>query len=374
MNRKILFLDRDGTLIREPADFQIDSLEKLDFLPHVIGCLRQLQLAGYYLVIVSNQDGLGEPHFPRERFDIPNEKMLQVFRGEGVEFDAVLVDHHHEHENHPNRKPNTGMVLPYLAQHSVDLRQCFMIGDRKTDALLAANLGIRSLTIKDALSNDGDKKTGHIPESPTSLFTNWTEMTRHILAQGRSSAIHRQTKETDVRVSVTLHGKGEHNIHTGLKFFDHMLEQLAVHSGMDINIATVGDLDVDEHHTVEDTAIALGQALKQAVGDKRGLQRYGFVLPMDESEAHCSLDFSGRPYLKFKAKFTRERVGELPTELVEHFFYSLVMHSGLTLHLKVKGDNDHHQIEALFKATARAIRMALADMGTDALPSSKGTL
>ena len=372
--RKVLFLDRDGTLIREPEDYQIDSLDKLVFLPGVIAALRKLRLAGYHLVIVSNQDGLGEPHFPLERFHVPNNKMLEIFAGEGVDFDAVMVDEHYEHENHPNRKPNTGMVLPYLAQHPVDLSQCFMIGDRKTDALLAANLGIRSLTIKDPLSNDGDKKCTHIPDQPTTTFTSWDALCAHILDQPRTATVVRKTHETQINCSLLLQGSGQADIHTGLGFFDHMLQQVAVHGGLDLTLRCTGDLHVDEHHTVEDVAITLGQALKLAVGDKRGLHRYGFVLPMDEAEAHCSLDFSGRPYLKFKAKFRRERVGELPTELVEHFFYSLAQHAGLTLHLKVKGDNDHHQIEALFKAFARALRMATQQLESTALPSSKGVL
>ncbi|MFN3842273.1 MAG: bifunctional histidinol-phosphatase/imidazoleglycerol-phosphate dehydratase HisB [Rehaibacterium terrae] len=352
--RRIAFIDRDGTIIEEPADQQIDAYEKLRFVAGAIPALLRLQAAGYELVMVSNQDGLGSPRFPRESFEGPHRLMMQVLESQGVVFREVLIDPSLPEENSPNRKPGVGMVLHYLRDRSIDLAHSVVIGDRETDLRFADNLGARGFRIG----------PGH---------DDWDGIVRRILASPRRAEVERTTRETKIRVRVDLDRTAELAAATGLGFFDHMLEQLGKHGGFALAVSCAGDLHIDEHHTVEDTALALGQALRQALGDKRGIARYGFTLPMDEALATAALDFSGRPYFVFEGAFPRERVGELPTELVPHFFRSLCEAAGLNLHLSVRGENTHHMIEACFKAVARALRQAVRKEGAE-LPSTKGAL
>ncbi|MBB5014275.1 bifunctional histidinol-phosphatase/imidazoleglycerol-phosphate dehydratase HisB [Rehaibacterium terrae] len=352
--RRIAFIDRDGTIIEEPADQQIDAYEKLRFVAGAIPALLRLQAAGYELVMVSNQDGLGSPRFPRESFEGPHRLMMQVLESQGVVFREVLIDPSLPEENSPNRKPGVGMVLHYLRDRSIDLAHSVVIGDRETDLRFADNLGARGFRIG----------PGH---------DDWDGIVRRILASPRRAEVERTTRETKIRVRVDLDRTAEPVAATGLGFFDHMLEQLGKHGGFALAVSCAGDLHIDEHHTVEDTALALGQALRQALGDKRGIARYGFTLPMDEALATAALDFSGRSYFVFEGAFPRERVGELPTELVPHFFRSLCEAAGLNLHLSVRGENTHHMIEACFKAVARALRQAVRKEGAE-LPSTKGAL
>lgn len=354
----ILFVDRDGTLIEEPSDFQIDRFDKLRFVPGVIPALLQLRDAGYEFVMVTNQDGLGTESFPRSTFDGPHDLMLQVFASQGIVFRDVLIDTSFPADNAPTRKPALGLVRGYLRDRSIEWSRSAMIGDRETDVQFARNLGVRAFQLKTAqFGGDWD----------------WAGIAHALLASPRVAQVDRRTKETQVEVRVDLDRPTDPEVATGLGFFDHMLEQLGKHGGFSLALRCEGDLHIDEHHTVEDCGLALGQALRQALGDKRGIGRYGFTLPMDESLASAALDFSGRPYFVFDGSFRRERVGELPTELVPHFFRSLCETAGLNLHLKVEGDNDHHQVEACFKAVARALRQAIRREG-NALPSTKGVL
>ncbi|WP_242103480.1 bifunctional histidinol-phosphatase/imidazoleglycerol-phosphate dehydratase HisB [Lysobacter sp. M2-1] len=354
----VLFVDRDGTLIEEPADFQIDRYEKLRFVPGVIPALLRLRDAGYQFVMVTNQDGLGTEAFPQQDFDGPHALMLQVFESQGIVFRDILIDRSLPAEGLPTRKPGVGLALPYLQDRTIDWARSAMVGDRETDDAFAGNLGIRAFRLR------------------TPQFGgqwDWAGIA-HVLANApRAARVVRNTKETQIQVEVDLDRAGEPQVATGLGFFDHMLEQLGKHGGFAMSLRCDGDLHIDEHHTVEDSALALGQALREALGDKRGIGRYGFTLPMDESLASAALDFSGRPYLVFDGSFARERVGELPTELVPHFFRSLCESAGLNLNLQVRGDNDHHKVEACFKATARALRQAIRREGSE-LPSTKGLL
>jgi imidazoleglycerol-phosphate dehydratase/histidinol-phosphatase len=352
--RRILFVDRDGTLIREPADEQIDSLEKLDLVPGVIPALLALAEAGYELVIVSNQDGLGTDSFPTRDYEIPQQKMMDIFASQGVHFADVLIDPHFEHENAPTRKPGIGLVLDYLKSGELDLADSWVIGDRETDLQLAENMGIGGLRIGDG-------------------FESWPSITHKLINRPRQASVQRKTNETDIRVFVDLDAGGSSDIETGIGFFDHMLDQLASHGGFRLELSCNGDLEIDEHHTVEDCALALGQALDSALGDRRGIGRYGFVLPMDESLAQVAIDLSGRPALVFDAEFPRDTVGALSTEMVRHFFASLSQSLRAAIHLQVSGENTHHMIEGLFKGAGRALRPALARQGTD-LPSTKGML
>ena len=354
----ILFIDRDGTLIEEPADFQIDAYEKIRFVRDCIPALLKLRDAGYQFVIVSNQDGLGSEAYPQASFDGPNDLMLQIFESQGIRFREVLVDPSWPEENRPTRKPGIGLVLHYLQDRDIDWARSAMVGDRPTDLQFADNLRIRGFQLKTPqFGGDWD----------------WPSIAHELADAPRRANVQRNTKETRIRVDVDLDRVAEPVIRTGLPFFDHMLEQIGKHGGFALRIDTEGDLHIDEHHTVEDTGLALGQALKQALGDKRGIGRYGFTLPMDETLASAALDFSGRPYFVFDGEFRRERVGDLPTELVPHFFRSLCDASGLNLNLSVRGDNDHHKIEACFKALARALRQAIRREGAE-LPSTKGAL
>ena len=354
----ILFVDRDGTLITEPDDFQVDAFEKLRFVDGVIPAMLRLRDAGWQFVMVTNQDGLGTDAFPQAAFDGPHALMLQVFASQGITFREVLVDTSFERDNSPNRKPNTGLVTGLLRDRGVDWTRSAMVGDRETDIRFAENLGIRGFKLRSPQFGDG---------------TDWAAIAHALVAAPRVANVVRKTNETAIEVAVDLDDAAKPDIATGLGFFDHMLEQLGTHGGFALRLRCAGDLHIDEHHTVEDCALALGQALREALGNKRGIGRYGFVLPMDEAQASATLDLSGRPYFLFEGSFARERVGDLPTELVPHFFQSLCQSAGITLHLAVRGDNAHHQVEACFKVVARALRIALRREG-DALPSSKGVL
>ncbi len=354
----ILFVDRDGTLIEEPDDFQIDAYDKLRLVRNVIPAMLRLRDAGYQFVIVSNQDGLGSEGYPQESFDGPNNLMLQIFASQGIVFRDVLVDPSWPQDNSPNRKPGIGMMLPYLQDRSIDWARSGMVGDRPTDIQFADNMRIRGFQLRtEQFGGEWD----------------WDGIAHALADAPRRATVQRDTKETRIRVSVDLDKAAPAQISTGLPFFDHMLDQIGRHGGFALEIAASGDLHIDEHHTIEDTGLALGQALREALGDKRGIGRYGFTLPMDETLASAALDFSGRPYFVFEGTFKRERVGDMPTELVPHFFRSLCDAAGLNLNLKVEGDNDHHKVEACFKALARALRQAIRREGTE-LPSTKGAL
>jgi imidazoleglycerol-phosphate dehydratase/histidinol-phosphatase len=354
----ILFIDRDGTLIEEPDDYQVDAYDKLRFVAGVVPALLRLRDAGYEFVIVSNQDGLGTPRFPREAFEGPQRLMLQLFESQGIVFRDVLVDASLPEEGSPNRKPGIGMLLPYLRDRGIDWRRSAMVGDRATDVAFARNLGIRGFQLRTAqFGGEWD----------------WAGVAHALADAPRRASVRRKTRETWVRVDLDLDRAQEPAVATGLPFLDHMLDQVGQHGGIALDVAVEGDLHVDEHHTVEDAALALGQALREALGDKRGIGRYGFTLPMDDALASAALDFGGRPYLVFDGEFRRERVGDLPTELVPHFFRSLCDAAALNLHLSVRGDNDHHKVEACFKAFARALRQAIRREGS-ALPSTKGVL
>ncbi len=358
MSTPILFIDRDGTLIEEPADFQIDAYEKIRFVRDCIPALLKLRDAGYQFVIVSNQDGLGSENYPQATFDGPQALMMQVFESQGIVFREVLIDASWPHENKPTRKPGIALALHYLRDRSIDLERSAMVGDRETDLQFAVNMGIRGFQLKTGQFGGG---------------WDWAGIAHELADAPRRSVVRRDTKETKIKVEIDLDRVADPVISTGLPFYDHMLEQIGKHGGFSLKIETQGDLHIDEHHTIEDTALALGQALREALGDKRGIGRYGFVLPMDETRASAALDFSGRPYLVYEAEFKRERVGDMPTELVPHFFRSLCDAAGLNLHITVQGDNDHHKIEASFKVLARALRQAIRREGAE-LPSTKGAL
>lgn len=354
MSRKILFLDRDGCLIEEPADQQIDSYEKLALLPGVIAALQRFVAAGYELVMVTNQDGLGTDSFPEPHFNGPHQLLLRILDSQGIRFHEVLVDRSFPHQGLDTRKPGTAMLRHYLADDSWSRAASAMVGDRETDLQFAANMGVRGLRV-----------------GPQGI--DWQDVAHQLLDAPRTASVTRNTRETRITVGVDLDQPAEPKVHTGLGFFDHMLEQIGKHGGFALELRCDGDTHIDEHHTIEDCALALGQALKQALGDKRGIGRYGFTLPMDEAQASAELDLSGRPYFVFEGAFPRERVGDVPTELVPHFFRSLCETLGANLHLTVRGDNAHHMVEACFKVVARTLRQALRREGSE-LPSTKGTL
>lgn len=360
--RKVLFIDRDGTIIKEPEDEQIDSFEKLSFLPGVLQWLSRIQHElDYALVMVTNQDGLGTDSFPEDTFWPAHNKMLEILEGEGIRFDEILIDRHFPHENAPTRKPGTGMLTHYI-KGDFDLKNSFVIGDRTSDLELAKNLGSKGIFI------------GEQEDSAALSTWSWAEIYRFLKGTDRVGEVVRTTSETDIRVKVNLDGNGRCKIDTGIGFYDHMLEQIGRHGGVDLDIYCKGDLHIDEHHTVEDTAIALGQAFKQALGAKKGILRYGYLLPMDEALAQVAIDFGGRPWLVWECEFKREKVGELPTEMFYHFFKSFSDAAACNLNIKVEGDNEHHKIEAIFKAFAKAINMAKSPSGQSGVPSTKGVI
>jgi imidazoleglycerol-phosphate dehydratase/histidinol-phosphatase len=350
-----LFIDRDGTLIEEPADHQVDALEKVRFMPGVFAALETLQRRGYRLVMVSNQDGLGTASFPRPKFEAAHRFVLETFAAQSITFEAVFICPHRPDEGCACRKPATGLLDEYLRGGTVERSASAVIGDRDTDLALAANLGIRGLRVR---------RDGAPHETWPAIVTELT---------ARRAQVTRRTRETDIAVRVDLDAPGPHRINTGLGFFDHMLEQLAAHGGFALELSCRGDLHIDEHHTVEDCALALGEALRRALGSKVGIARYGFLLPMDEALAQVAIDLSGRAISRFEGRFERERVGELPTELVPHFFRSLADALGAAIHVSITGENTHHMIEGCFKAVGRALRQAVR-RESDALPSTKGTL
>lgn len=364
MKKKILFIDRDGTLIIEPLpDRQVDSLEKLEFYPEVFQYLSRISKElDYLLVIVTNQDGLGTESFPEETFWPTHNKMLKAFENEGIKFHAIHIDKTFEHEKAPTRKPGTAMLTEYFSD-TYDLKNSVVIGDRLTDVQLAKNLGAKSILLNSLECPDADLIT-----------TSWKDIYLFLRAQKRKAVIHRKTLETDIKVELALEGTGKAKINTGLGFFNHMLEQIAKHGLMDLNIDVQGDLHIDEHHTIEDVAITLGQAFHQALGDKKGIQRYGFLLPMDDCIAYAAIDFGGRPELIWKAKFKREKIGDVPTEMFKHFFKSFCNYAKCNLFIKAKGKNEHHKIESIFKAFAKAIYMAIQMNPNQNLPSTKGVL
>ncbi len=355
MPKKALFIDRDGTIIREPADEQIDSFEKLQFVPGAIGALAEIRRkTDYEFIMVSNQDGLGTDSFPEDTFWPVHNFILETLEGEGVTFDAQHIDRHFPADNAPTRKPGTGMLTEYM-QGEYDLSACYVIGDRETDVQLAENLGCRALRLGDDMP--------------------WSRIAEILIAGERSATVTRTTRETDISVSLYLDNPEKVSVNTGLGFFDHMLLQIAHHGGIGVEIQTKGDLYVDEHHTIEDTALALGECLRKAVGNKIGLQRYGYTLPMDDCLCAVALDLGGRPWLVWDAEFQRERIGDVPTEMFLHFFKSLSDAAAMNLNIRAKGTNEHHKIEGIFKAFARALRMALRrDTQHLVLPSSKGAL
>ncbi len=357
MKKRILFIDRDGTLIEEPEDEQIDSFGKLKFTR---GVLRNLSFIrsrlDFEFVMVSNQDGLGTPSFPEDTFWPVHNFIMQTLEGEGITFDDTLIDRHFPEDNAPTRKPGTAMVEKYMLGPAYDMASSYVIGDRETDRQFAANIGCKALI----LGRDG---------------MTWDKIAEILFAGERTAEVRRTTHETDIHVGVNLDGTGRCDISTGLGFFDHMLEQIGRHGMIDLTVHTHGDLHVDEHHTIEDTAIALGECLLQALGDKRGIERYGYSLPMDDCLCQVALDFGGRPWLVWDAAFTREKIGDMPTEMFLHFFKSLSDSARMNLNIRAEGTNEHHKIEGIFKALARSIRMAVRrDIYHYELPSTKGML
>ncbi|MBO7556862.1 MAG: bifunctional histidinol-phosphatase/imidazoleglycerol-phosphate dehydratase HisB [Bacteroidaceae bacterium] len=353
--KQVLFIDRDGTILVEPEDEQIDSFEKFQFVSGVIRNLHFIRThLDFEFVMVSNQDGLGTNSYPEETFWPTHNLMLQTLKGEGIEFDDILIDRSFPEDNLPTRKPGTRMLTKYM-QGDYDLENSYVIGDRETDAKLAENLGCKSLILSDELD--------------------WNRIAEILFAGERTASVRRTTKETDIDISLCLDGTGKSDISTGLGFFDHMLEQIAKHGSIDLKIHVKGDLNVDEHHTIEDTGIALGECIGKALGDKRGIERYGYTLPMDDCLCSVALDFGGRPWLVWDAEFHRERVGDMPTEMFLHFFKSFSDAARMNLNIKAEGENEHHKIEGIFKALARSLKMAVKrDIYKYQLPSSKGML
>ena len=374
--KRALFIDRDGTLVIEPpVDYQLDSLEKLEFYPKVFRNLyfirKQLD---FEFVMVTNQDGLGTDSFPEDTFWPAHNKMLKTLEGEGIRFDDILIDRSFPEENSPNRKPRTGMLGRYLSGE-YDLANSYVIGDRLTDMQLAVNLGAKGIWLRSDDSEAQQLLMENTAISPVLITDDWDRITEYLFAGERRATVRRTTKETDIFVEVNLDGHGRTEISTGLGFFDHMLYQIGKHSGMDLTVRVKGDLEVDEHHTIEDTAIALGEALSKALGDKRGIERYGYCLPMDDCLCSVALDFGGRPWLVWDAEFRREKVGDMPTEMFLHFFKSLSDAARMNLNIRAEGVNEHHKIEGIFKALARSIKMAIRrDIYRFELPSTKGAL
>ncbi|WP_116787323.1 bifunctional histidinol-phosphatase/imidazoleglycerol-phosphate dehydratase HisB [Flavobacterium psychrotrophum] len=361
--KKVLFIDRDGTLVIEPpTDLQLDSLEKLEFYPGVFSGLGKIvKELDYELVMVTNQDGLGTDSFPEDTFWPAQDKIVKAFENEGIRFSEIIVDRSFPHENLPTRKPGTGLLTHYL-KGNYDLANSFVIGDRATDVQLAVNLGSQSIFI-------GDDCKG-----ATICTKSWEEIYSYLKQIPRTGTVVRKTNETNIAVTVNLDNNSNSSISTGLAFFDHMLDQLSRHGGIGLDIQVDGDLEVDEHHTIEDTALALGEAFLKALGSKKGIERYGFLLPMDDCLSQVAIDFGGRPWLVWDADFKREKIGEMPTEMFLHFFKSFSDTAKCNLNIKSEGTNEHHKIESIFKAFAKAIKMAVKQTDNYAIPSTKGTL
>jgi imidazoleglycerol-phosphate dehydratase/histidinol-phosphatase len=361
--KKVLFIDRDGTIISEPADEQVDSFEKLRFLPGAITNLSRIAAeTDYELVMVTNQDGLGTESFPEKTFWPVHNKMLEILKDEGVRFSEIFIDRSFPADNAPTRKPGTAMLVGFLAQ-GIDLSSSFVIGDRLTDVKLARNLGCKAIYFGEKSTNEADFCT-----------SDWNDIYKYLKTIPRTAKVERITKETSITLSVNIDGKGKSRISTGIGFFDHMLEQIAKHSNMDLEINASGDLNVDEHHTVEDVAICLGEAILKAIGSKKGIERYSFLLPMDDSLAQVALDMGGRPWLVWDAKFVNSKIGEMPSEMLFHFFKSFSDSAKCNLNIKVEGENDHHKAEAIFKALAKALKQALNQTNNFDIPTTKGKL
>jgi imidazoleglycerol-phosphate dehydratase/histidinol-phosphatase len=370
--KKILFIDRDGTLILEPPDEQIDSLEKLEFYPGVFTWLGKIiRETDYELVMVTNQDGLGTERFPEETFWPAHNKMMKAFEKEGIQFSEVLIDRSFPHENKPTRKPGIGMLTGYFTS-DYDLKNSYVIGDRTSDLQLAKNMGAKGILINSG-SLSSKVQEQNLGDVCVLTSESWETIFQLLTKPERRASVIRTTKETDIRIDLNLDGTGKSAISTGLGFFDHMLDQLSRHGNLDLTIKVSGDLHIDEHHTIEDTALALGEAFAKALGDKRGIERYGFCLPMDDCLAQAALDFGGRPWLVWEAEFKREKIGEMPTEMFYHFFKSFSDTSKCNLNIKAEGTNEHHKIEAIFKAFAKAIKMAVKKEGNQ-LPTTKGMI
>ncbi|MDD2564867.1 MAG: bifunctional histidinol-phosphatase/imidazoleglycerol-phosphate dehydratase HisB [Salinivirgaceae bacterium] len=361
--KKALFIDRDGTLVMEPPiDFQLDSLEKLEFYPGVFQWLSKIALEfDYELVMVTNQDGLGTQSFPEETFWPAQNKIIQAFKNEGVEFSKILIDKSFPEENAPTRKPRTGLLNQYI-YGNYDLKNSYVIGDRATDMELATNLKAQGIFL-------GEENKDAVLSTKS-----WAEIYTFLKTTPRKATVTRTTKETAITITVNFDGKGQSKIDTGIAFFDHMLEQIAKHGNLDLEIDAKGDLQIDKHHTIEDVAITLGEAFLKALGSKRGIERYGFLLPMDDCLAQVAIDFGGRPWLVWDAPFTREKIGEMPTEMFMHFFKSLSDAAKCNLNIKAEGENEHHKIEVIFKAFAKAIKMAVSKTEIYDIPSTKGTI
>ncbi len=374
MKKKVLFIDRDGTIVIEPpVDYQLDAFEKLEFYPKAIRNLYFIrQKLDFEFAMVTNQDGLGTPSFPEDTFWPVHNLVLNTLRNEGVTFDEIFIDRSFPEDNAPTRKPHTGMLTRYLNNEDYDLAGSFVIGDRATDVELAKNLGCKAILLQD------DKeclKEKNLEDVCVLATTDWDRVTEFLFAGERTAEVQRTTKETDIRIRLNLDGNGTCHINTGLGFFDHMLEQIGKHGGIDLDITVKGDLEVDEHHTIEDTAIALGECIYQALGSKRGIERYGFCLPMDDCLCQVALDFGGRAWLVWDAEFHREKIGDMPTEMFLHFFKSLSDSARMNLNIKAEGQNEHHKIEGIFKALARSIKMAVRrDIYHYEVPSSKGCI
>jgi imidazoleglycerol-phosphate dehydratase / histidinol-phosphatase len=370
--KKVLFIDRDGTLIIEPPDEQIDSLEKLEYYPGVFTWLGRIaRETDYELVMVTNQDGLGTDRFPENTFWPAHQKMIKALENEGIVFLQTLIDRSFPHENLATRKPGIGMLKNFL-NANYDLKNSFVIGDRVTDVQLAKNLGSQGILLTDG-SLKATLKEQCLEEFCALTTKSWEDIYNLVSRPRRTSTIHRKTKETDIQIAINLDGQGRSKISTGIAFFDHMLDQLSRHGNIDLTIEVKGDLHIDEHHTIEDTALALGEAFLTALGDKRGIERYGFCLPMDDCLAQVAIDFGGRPWLVWEADFKREKIGEMPTEMFYHFFKSFTDTSKSNLNIKAEGTNEHHKIEAIFKALAKSIKMAVKKEGNQ-LPTTKGIL
>ncbi len=371
MKKRALFIDRDGTLVIEPPiDYQLDSLEKLEFYPKVIRNLYFIQKSlDFEFVMVTNQDGLGTDSFPEDTFWPAHNKILKTLEGEGIIFDDILIDRSFPEDNAPTRKPRTGMLGKYITGE-YDMEHSFVIGDRLTDVELAKNIGCKAIFLQESIDIPSELKSSCVLQT-----TDWDMISEFLFAGERKAEIKRTTKETDIYIALNLDGKGNCDISTGLGFFDHMLEQIGKHASIDLTIQVKGDLNVDEHHTIEDTAIALGEAINKALGDKRGIERYGYCLPMDDCLCSVALDFGGRPWLVWDAEFSREKVGDMPTEMFLHFFKSLSDSAKMNLNIKAEGANEHHKIEGIFKALARALKMAKRrDIFNYELPSTKGVI